>query len=265
MGCLFVRLCVPLAILATAACGGDGDSIGVQPSSLRSSGVPSFTVRSGLPVLNEQPWDQLIGGGWNYLRRTSSLGADVVADNNAAFSPPHNLRIAFTPDMPRDTTPTVHWVSLPEIREAYTEWWFKLSSNWTTSTIGASKMTFLWPREGEGQVYSHIGGMGPPHRININTEWAPYGQRFWEPNLTATPIVYDTWYHIEWYAKWASAPGRADGVMQWWVNSVPNGDYRNVMFPSGCCFIQFEFAPTRQFPPQDVQYMYIDHASVRGR
>ena len=252
-----------LTVLAIA-CGGDGAGNFVQPSTITGGGVPSFTVRSELPLLSEQPWDDLVGLGWNYLRRASTLGADVVNDSSAPFSPPHALRIAFTPDMPRDATPSVHWMSLPQVREVYTEWWMKLSPNWTTSTVGASKMSFLWPREGEGQIYSHIGGMGLPHRININTEWAPYGQRFWEPNLTTTPIVYDRWYHIEWYLKWASAPGRADGVIQWWVNSVPNGDYRTVQFPS-CCLIQFEFAPTRQFPPTDVQFMLIDDASVRGR
>jgi hypothetical protein len=49
--------------------------------------------------------------------------------------------------------------------------------------------------------------------------------------------------------------------MRWWVNGVLNGAYTDVRFP-GCCFQQFEFAPTLQNPPPAEQYMYIDHTYV---
>jgi hypothetical protein len=139
--------------------------------------------------------------------------------------------------------------------------WLKLSSNWTPSPAGGGKITFLWAPDGAGQVYSNVGGSSAPHRININTEWAPYGQNFWEPNVTRTDIHYNQWYRIEWYVKYESSAGAGDGIMRWWVNGVLNGDHRNVRFPA-CCFQQFEFAPTLQNPPPATQYMYVDHVHV---
>ena len=217
-----------------------------------------------MPLLSEQPWNTLGENSWSYLLRSSSIDAEVVDDRAAPFSPPHVLRIAFTPDMPRDSEPSVHWTSLPPSREVYAEWWIKLSPNWTTSPIGAGKMTFLWAAEGIGQVFTHLGGPAGQHHVQVNTEWAPYGQHFWEPNVAATSITYGRWYHIGWYARWSSREVVNDGILRWWVDGELNGDYANVFFPQ-CCFQQFEFAPTRQIPPDRIEYMYVDHTLVRAR
>jgi len=237
----------------------------LQPTAIsRTPAMASSHESPGLVPINDQPWDGVMGNGWRYLRRASSKDAQVIADATAPFSPPNVLRIVFTPDMRRDHEPSVHWMSLPNVREAYSAWWIKLSANWKASPAGGGKIAFLWAPSGQGQVYSNIGGAGAPHRININTEWAPYGQKFWEPNVTMTPVDYDRWYRIEWYTKWESARGAGDGVMRWWVDGALNGDYRDVRFP-GCCFLQFEFAPTLQVPPSAEQHMYIDHTYVSAR
>jgi hypothetical protein len=213
----------------------------------------------------DQPWDVLIGKGWNYLRRTSSKDAAIVVDPTAPLSPPNVLQIIFTPDMRRDTEPGVNWTQLASTTgELSIKWAMKLSRNWSTSPAGGGKIAFLLAPDGEGQVYINIGGSTPPHRINVNTEWAPYGQRVWEPNITSTPVNYDQWYQIEWYARWATGPSADDGLVRWSVNGVVNGEHRNVRFPA-CCFQQFEFAPTRQLPPRGEEYLYIDHTSITAR
>ena len=214
-----------------------------------------------LSQFNVQTWSLMAGEGWSYLRRASSSDDDTVNDPTAPFVPPEALRIVFTPDMGRDSEPSVHWIALPHAREVLAVWWMKLSPNWTPSPAGGGKITFLWAANGQGQVYSNVGGSSAPHRIDINTEWAPYGQNFWEPNVGMTPIYYDQWYRVEWYLRWESSPGAGDGIMRWWVNGMLNGDYRNVRFP-GCCFQQFEFAPTRQDTPPSEQFLFIDHTHV---
>jgi hypothetical protein len=220
-----------------------------------------------LKQLNEQSWDVSSDRNWSYLRRTSTKDDDIVTDADAPSSPDHVLRIIFTPDMPRDTEPSVHWISLPQPREVYTSWWIKLSANWSPSPAGACKMTFLWPSpDGHGQVYSALGRSSEPHAVMVNTEWAPYGQKIWDSNFNATPILYGRWYRIDWYVRWSTAPGAADGVLRWWVDGVLNGNHFDVIFPAGAtAFHQFEFAPTIQIPPPAEQYMYIDHVLVRGR
>jgi len=250
---------VPIAV---AACG--SESVGptqVAPSS-RGGRSPDPI---GLVAFNDQPWNGLTTQGWSYLRRTSSKDADIISDATAPESPPRVLRIIYTPDMSRDSEPAVFWISLPGSREIEASWWVKLSATWTPSPAGAAKMTFLHPRpDGQGQVYTALRGSSAPHSMVVNTEWAPYGQRFWEPNVTTSPIVYNRWYGIEWYVKWESTPGAGDGILRWWVDGVLNGAYCNVSFPAnGTGFQQFEFAPTIQIPPRAEQYMYIDHTSIR--
>jgi hypothetical protein len=240
--------------------------VAINVSNIASTPPPSTAAwpnqPSHLRVLSDMAWSALTGNGWSYLRRSSSKDDSIVADATAPLSAQQVLQIIFTPSMPRDTGPSVHWVGLPSRpRELYTGWWMKMSPNWTASPAGGGKITFAWAANGGGQVYSNIGGSSAPHRININTEWAPYGQKFWEPNVTLTPLVYGQWYRIEWYLKWESTPGAGDGVMRWWVNGVLNGDYRDVRYPA-CCFEQFEYAPTRQNSPPTEQYLFIDHTRV---
>jgi hypothetical protein len=232
-----------------------------------SNGIPSAVSWPNEPLgfraITDMAWNALTGNGWNYLRRSSAKDDDIVMDASAPLSAEQMLRIIFTPSMPRDTGPSVHWIGLPSRpREMFTGWWMKMSPNWSASPAGGGKITFAWAQNGQGQVYSNIGGSAAPHRININTEWAPYGQKFWEPNVTTTPVNYSQWYRIEWYLKWESTPGAGDGVMKWWVNGVLNGHYTNVYFPATGGFEQFEYAPTRQNSPLSEEYLYIDHTRV---
>jgi hypothetical protein len=231
------------------------------PPSGGSSGWPNEPA--GFRTRSDQSWDSVTGGGWSYRRRQSSKDSDIFSDSGAPESARSVLRIIFTPDMDRDSEPGVHWMTFGSNRprEIFAGWWMKLSPNWKPSPAGGGKIAFLWPPDGEGQVYANIGGSGAPHRININTEWAPYGQKFWEPNIRSTSVTYDRWYRVEWYMRWESSPGAGDGIIRWWVNGQLNGDHRNVRFPD-CCLQQFEFAPTLQNPPSNEQYMYIDHTYV---
>jgi hypothetical protein len=223
--------------------------------------LPESLLSRNLLPFTDRPWDRLLGGGWDYLKRSSSSDADIVVDATAPFSPPNVLRIVFTPNLEHDRQPTVHWTGLPFVSEVYATWWIKLSPNWTPSPAGAGKMAFLWPPQGNGLLYSNIAGSSLPHHVNIVTTWPAYGYKFWEPNVATTEVSYNRWYRIEWYVKWESSPGADDGIIRWWVNGTLNGDYSDLRFPA-CCLLQFEFAPTLQNPPPADQYMYIDHTWI---
>jgi hypothetical protein len=207
--------------------------------------------------LSDQSWGAPMGEGWSYSRRSGSRDDGMVTDAAAPFGEQEILQIVFTPDMRPDSEPGVHWIPLPKVKEVMAEWWMKLSPNWSPSPAGGGKIAFLWAPQGRGQMYTGLFGSESPHRISVNTEWEPYGQKIWDPNTTRTPIVYDRWYQISWYAKWPTKTGGA-GSMKWWVDGVLNGNYSNVVFPANVMgFEQFEFAPTLQNPPRAEQYMYI--------
>jgi len=227
--------------------------------------APPSHEPAGYHALNDQPWDvigtwNVANDGWFYARRTSSKDDDISLDTSAPRSALDVLRIIFTPDMGANTEPSVHWLMLPSPKAIYTTWWIKLSPNWTPSPAGGGKITFL--RTASGAVYTGFFGSSAPHHLSVNTEWAPYGQVIWDPNVTTTPLVYGQWYRMEWYMQWESSPGACNGIMRWWVNGVLNGDYTQICYPSDNGFDQFEFAPTLQNPPPAEQYMYVDHTYV---
>jgi hypothetical protein len=263
-GWAFIR---PLALAMVVSIATGAMACNANPAGPTDVEPPDRGGIEGLVPFNDQPWSGLTTAGWRYLLRTSARNANIVTDATAPASPPDVLRIVFTPGMPRDTEPGVHWVRLPATREVYTSWWLKLSANWTSSPAGAVKMTFLHASpDGRGQVYAALGESTAPHAMIVNTEWAPYGQRFWVPNVTSTPISYNRWYRFDWYVKWPSMPRADDGIMRWWVDRALNGNYGNVAFPAdGTGFQQFEFAPTVQRPPSVEQYMYVDHTTIEIR
>jgi hypothetical protein len=219
-------------------------------------GQPALQEPARFRLVSDHEWTTLKPTGWDYLRRTSSTDDDICQDLGASRSA---LRIIFTPDMAPNSEPSVHWVGLPFANAVYAAWMVRLSPNWTPSPAGGGKITFL--HTPMGQVYTGFFGSTAPHRVSVNTEWAPYGQKIWDPNVTTTPISYGKWYRIEWFMQWESVPGAGDGVMRWWVNGVLNGNYTNVRYPIGG-FSQFEFAPTLQNPPPAEQYMYVGHTYV---
>jgi hypothetical protein len=225
---------------------------------------------AGMIPLNTQPWNALVGNGWNYLRRSSAKDAAVVADSTAPFSPTGVLRLIYTAGCCTDAEPSVHWLSLPPLEEIFTGWWFKVSRNWIATPAGAGKITFLFT-DGGGQVYTNLynppaaGSEGPPFRVGANTEWAPYGQRVWLPNLATTWIDNDAWHRVEFYYKWETTPGvSGNGIIRWWVDGILNGDHRNVHYPAAR-LLEFQIAPTVQFAgPQD-RFMSFDHTYVSVR
>ena len=200
---------------------------------------------------------------WRYLRRSSSKDDEIVADSAAPASPPGVLRIVFTTDMQRDHEPSVHFVGLPRVAEVYSAWWMKLSPNWTCSPAGCGKITFLLPDSANaGVIYSNLAGRDGVHYVNVATTWPSTGYKFWANNVSQTRVDDDRWYRVEWYVKWASTAGAADGIIRWWVNGELNGDHRDVPFPAIPGFLEFQHASTRQNPPPTEQYMYIDHTYV---
>jgi hypothetical protein len=224
---------------------------------------------AGFTTYNDQPWNALTGNGWNYLRRTSSQDASIVTDATAPFSPSNVLRIVYTTDMAPDSEPSVHWISLPSPKEIYTGWWVKLSPNWIPNPAGGGKMTFLFTLPGGGQVYTNFyhpstdgSVQGPPYRVGANTEWAPYGQKIWYPNVATNWINNGEWHRIEFYYRWETTPGvSGDGIIRWWVDGILNGDHRNVHYPAVGGFEEFQHAPTVQFAGV-LRYMYVDHTHI---
>jgi Tol biopolymer transport system component len=232
---------------------------------------------AGFVEFNDQPWDDLTGS-WNWLRRGSSKDPDIVADTAARFSPQNVLRMIFTPDMENGSEPSVHWIGLPGVDEIYTAWWIKLSPNWTAGAGTASQITYLFAGDGMGHVSTGFAHpcvwpqecnpevQGPPYKITAITNWEPYGQQIWYPNMATTRINPGEWHRVEFYYRWETTPGvSGDGVIRWWVDGLLNGNHATVHYPSQRGFLEFQYAPTLETAPHAEQHMSIDHTRVSVR
>ena len=226
---------------------------------------------AGMVPFNNQPWDALTGNGWNYLRRSATVDSTIVTNSAAPLSASKELQITYTAGCCQDAEPGVHWLSVPYVKEIFTGWFVKLSSNWIPNPAGGGKITFLFTDVG-GQVYTNYyhpssdgSVQGAPYRIGANTEWAPYGQKIWLPNVTTTWINPGEYHRIEFYYKWETTPGvSGDGIIRWWVDGILNGNHTTVHYPAAR-FMEFQIAPTVQYAGPQNRQMFIDHAYVSIR
>jgi hypothetical protein len=258
-----------LTAIARDAAGNTTTSAAVTVTVSNSAPPPSAgwpNQPAGFTLVSDQPWNQLTGNGWNYLRRSASKDSDIITDATLPFSPTQSLRIIFTPDQGDNHEPGVHWMGgLGGLKEVYTGWWIKTSPNWTCSPAGCGKMTFLFALGG-ANVYTTLlnpeSGIGPPYRVGLRPQWGGYPGNIL-PNVATTWINPGEWHRIEFYYKWETTPGvSGDGIIRWWVDGVLNGNHTNITYPSASGFNEFQFAPTLQNAPTAEMYMYIDHTRL---
>jgi hypothetical protein len=256
-------------VTVTATSEGKSGTSAVTITALSGAAWPSEPA--GMTGLTSQPWDILTGNGWNYLRRSATQDSSIVTDAALPFSASKALKITYTAGCCIDAEPGVHWFNVGGVKEIFTGYWVKLSPNWIPNPAGGGKISFLFTDVG-GQVYVNFYNQtddntvqGPPYRIGVNTEWAPYGQRIWLPNVATKWINNGEWHRVEVYYKWETTPGvSSDGIIRWWVDGQLNGDHRNVHYPAAK-FQEFQIAPTVQYAgPQD-RYMYFDHTYISGK
>jgi hypothetical protein len=194
-------------------------------------------------------------------------------DGTAPVSPGNVLALNFD-GTKNDTEPGVLFTPLPQVREAYAEWWQKVSGTWTCDPAGCGKLAFIFPPMG-GDLYVGIycnvepyGGCTDPNPghfvIGGQLQWGEYGGTPMLGNITRTPILRDRWHHLAFYVKWSTTPTAHDGIWRVYVDGILNLERTDiaVAIDPG---IEFQFAPTRQMPPPNGLYLWIDHTILRGR
>jgi hypothetical protein len=207
-------------------------------------------VPAGLTTLSDEPFDALTENGWITLQRDTmhGSGATLASDERAPLSPPSVLQFTYARGFPAGMTPAVTFYDVPTaVKEAYFGFWWKPSDPWQNNIqSGVNKLAFLLTQQtgAHGEMAMIMFGTDSgPYTTQVVTEF-PSDTRRLTPNVTPTLITLGAWHRVEWYARFSSTDSTSDGVVRWWLDGVPQGEYANLMMPDDPGFKEFQIAPT---------------------
>ena len=157
---------------------------------------------------------------------------------------PDQLVFTYRPGFQSGYAPGVAYLDVPApIAETYFGFVWKPSDPWQTHPSGVNKIALLFPStSGGGTIYVMMFHDRGRYTIQVETTFERDTRRL-EPNITATPVVLGAWHQIEWYVRYSSNPSSRDGVVRWWLDGVPQGEYTDLQMPPDPGFTQYTIRP----------------------
>jgi hypothetical protein len=193
-------------------------------------------------VATSQPWNSVLTNGWKIAGRPED--ATIVSDPTAPTGAGSVLQITYPAGFAAGSAPaTAYYDFSPLAREVFVGMWWEPSPNWQGHSSGVNKIQFLMPSSGTDMYMAMYGSPGGPYQIRVIAQW-PESPDWFKPNAADVPIQLGQWHRLEWYVRYESAYGAADGVVRWWVDGQLVGNYTNVRFPNDRGFIEHQLSPT---------------------
>jgi hypothetical protein len=213
-----------------------------------SSGTPSSPPSTGwthqppgFAVLTDWPLDAFSGGGWNIKNPTGD--ATIVPDTAAPVSAPNVGQWRYPAGFAGGQAPATLYHALPpSFTEGFVGVWWKPSDPWQGHPSQVNKIFFLLGGDCGNLVPVMYGPPGGPYQLRVAPEWGSTWS-WLTPNASAKPIALGAWHKIELYFKY-DTPGKADGIVRWWMDGTLIGDHARVAFPRRGCFAEFQLSPT---------------------
>ncbi len=250
----------PLALVALLAFAADCDRGGgpVAPNVPWPNEPPDFATLSDYGF--DDPF--IVGSavpladGW-FLDNPDG-NAMEAHDPDAPLSPPNVGRWRYPIGFVGGTGPAAMYRSLQEPRrEMYFGYRWRASSPWQGHPSGVNEISFVLAQDNILVVQMNGPPEGPFALImttefttsngHLANSWGDdpgarqLGGNVRGGNYIVTP---GRWYDIEVYFRMSTTPTSRDGILQWWVNGIPVGDYRTVNFDAAHPFDEFQFSPT---------------------
>lgn len=235
--------------------------------------VPWPNEPAGSRLISDHDFSQKCANGWvcNWPN-----GGSIVQDPTAPISPGSVQLNDWQHSSPTGNSP-VNNLFLQNAREVYTAFWWKPSNPFRGWDNVSNKLTFLFNTNGlyYTQMKS-LSGPGGPYQLYIALSGAACNQHLpgwgdacgsWNlpPNVNHTNIRLGEWHLIEFCTRASSTPTSKDGVLRFWLDGQPQGDYRNVNF-LGSAFTQVQITHSWDQPepscPSCYDYHMFDHARV---
>jgi hypothetical protein len=223
--------------------------------------LSDYGFNDGLPVGSGLSID----GHWHINNALSLAGQ--VTDFSAPASAPLVAQLIYPPGFADGSAPATIYINPEPVREAYFAFVWKASNPFDSHPSQVNKIAFMFPAGENGDIFIMMHRNGAGYEICTEPEFAG-DTRALCPNIATTPIVPGRWHRVEWYVKYNSTPGARDGVSQWWVDGVLNGDFRDIQL-AGERFVEFQFSPTyggnTGAVKAEADYFRFDHVHLSGR
>jgi hypothetical protein len=195
---------------------------------------------SGFSPLTDRAWTTLTGGGWN---RRESRNDRIVTDATAPLAPGMTLEYVYPPGFDGGAAPATHFFPLDGRTEVFVALDFHVSRPWQGHASQVNKIQFLMTSSADVMMAMY-GPPDGPYQLRVMPQWRENGDGWLVPNASDPPVTLGRWHRVEWYVKYASAPGTADGVVRWWLDGASVGDYSRVRFPDDGGFVEYQISPT---------------------
>ena len=155
-----------------------------------------------------------------------------------------HLVFSYRPGFQSGYAPGVAYLDVPTpTPETYFGFYWKPSNPWESHPSGVNKIALLFPATSAGgTIYIMMFHDRGRYTIQVETTFDTDTRRL-EPNITATPVGLGTWHQIEWYVRYSSNPSSRDGVVQWWLDGVLQGEYTDLQMPPDAGFTQYTIRP----------------------
>lgn len=141
-------------------------------------------------------------------------------------------------------------------QEMYFGYWWKVSASWQGHPSGVNELSFVLAQDNILVVQMN-GPPGGPYDLIMTTEFTtsnghlvnsagddPGGRHlFGNVNGGNYAVTPGEWYRVEVYFKMSTTSTARNGIIRWWVNGTPVGDYTGVNFDVAHPFEEFQFSP----------------------
>jgi hypothetical protein len=189
--------------------------------------------------MTNQPWNALIGGGWN---RRSGGTDQIISDSTAPVSPTNVLEYIYPVGFVDGYAPATQFYPVSG-KEIFVGMWWKPSSSWQGNRSFVNKIQFFQVQN--SSIYMTMyGPNGGPYELRTNAQWPEMGSQWMTPNASSGVVTLGQWHRLEWYLKYDSSYGAGDGIIRWWMDGVLVGNYTNVRFPNDAGFVEYQISPT---------------------
>jgi len=194
---------------------------------------------AGLVAMTNQPWNALIGGGWN---RRSGGTDQIVSDPTAPLSPSNILEYIYPVGFVDGFAPATQYYPVNG-KEIFVGMWWKPSNPWQGNNSFVNKIQFFQVQN--SSVYMTMyGSNGGPLALRVNAQWPEMGSQWLTPNVSSGVVALGQWHRLEWYLKYDTSYGAGNGIIRWWLDGALVGNYTNVRFPNDGGFVEYQISPT---------------------